>query len=67
MAPRIRSEGIVAGFSLIGLGLLWMLSNLGWLDLLTSVRRWWPLVLVVWGAAELLNTWTVRNRREVSK
>ena len=67
MAARISTEGIVVGLSLIGLGLLWMLSNMGRLDLLWAVRTWWPAVLVLWGALELLNTLARKRGREVSK
>jgi hypothetical protein len=39
---------------LIGLGVLWTLSNLGRLDLLPALRIFWPVMLLVWGVAELL-------------
>jgi hypothetical protein len=67
MAPRTSTEGIVVGFGLIGLGLLWMLSNMGRLDLLSAVRTWWPLLLVVWGALELMNTRARKRGGEVTK
>jgi hypothetical protein len=67
MATRTNTEGIVVGFSLIGLGLLWMLSNMGRLELLSAVRTWWPLVLVLWGALELLNTRAHKRGGEVPK
>jgi hypothetical protein len=31
-----------------------MASNLGRLDLLSTLRTWWPASLVVWGAVELV-------------
>jgi hypothetical protein len=34
-------------------GVLWTLSNLGRIDLLATLRTWWPLALVVWGLVEL--------------
>jgi len=49
-----RPEGIVFGLILVALGVLWTLSNLGRIDMLETLRRWWPLTLVVWGALELL-------------
>lgn len=54
MSHRFRPEGIVFGLILIVLGVLWTLSNLGRIDMLETLRRWWPLCLVVWGALELV-------------
>jgi hypothetical protein len=31
-----------------------MAANLGKLDLLATLRTWWPASLVVWGLVELL-------------
>ncbi len=53
MAAPFNVERLVVGLALLGLGVLWTLANLGTLDLLSTLRRWWPLVLVVWGALEL--------------
>jgi TM2 domain-containing membrane protein YozV len=36
------------GFTLIGLGVVLLLNNLGWLDL-ASLRRFWPILLIVAG------------------
>jgi hypothetical protein len=60
MSRGFRPEGIVFGLILIGLGVLWTLSNLGRLDMLETLRRWWPLTLVLWGVLELL---AVASRR----
>lgn len=60
MSRGFRPEGIVFGLILIALGVLWTLSNLGHLDMLETLRRWWPLTLVLWGVLELL---AVVNRR----
>jgi hypothetical protein len=54
MAVGYRTEALVLGLLLIALGVLWTLGNLGYLDALSVLRRWWPLAFVVWGAAELL-------------
>ncbi len=61
MKPVPRIDGVVAGASLLGVGVLWTLSNLGWLDLLETLATWWPLTLVLWGALELFN-WGVSRR-----
>ena len=62
MAAAYRPEGLVVGLGLIALGLLWTLSNLGWIDLLHTLRTWWPASLVVWGAAELAESLAARRR-----
>jgi hypothetical protein len=54
MARRFKPEAVVLGLSLIGVGLVWMLANAGAVDLLATLRRWWPLTLVVWGVLELV-------------
>lgn len=63
MAAAYRPEGAVLGLILIALGVLWTLSNLGRLDLLSTLRTWWPLALVVWGVVELYNHSVTRPPR----
>ncbi len=54
MAARAFSvEGLVLGVCLVAVGILWLLSNLGRLDLLDTLRTWWPVSLVVWGGLDL--------------
>ncbi len=62
-ARRFRPEGVAFGIGLLGLGVLATLANLGYVDLLRSIRLTWPLVLVIWGAAELYNTFTAGSAR----
>jgi hypothetical protein len=54
--PIPALEGLVAGLSLVAVGVLWTLANLGRLDLLATLRTFWPAVLVVWGLLELYNS-----------
>jgi hypothetical protein len=54
MRLAFSPERLTLGLALVGLGGLWTLANLGWLDLLTALRRFWPALLIVWGALELL-------------
>lgn len=54
MARPFSPEPLVLGLALIGVGVVWMLANAGRLDLLGTLRAWWPLTLVVWGALELV-------------
>ena len=63
MALSFRPEAVVGGLSLITLGVLWTAANLGALDLLTTLRTWWPASLVVWGALELLGSYGERRPR----
>ena len=53
MSPAYKPEGLVFGLILIALGALWTLSNLGRLDLVQTLRTWWPVSLVLWGVLEL--------------
>jgi len=46
-------EALVLGVALIVVGLLWMMANLNRLDLLETLHRWWPAILVFWGALEV--------------
>jgi len=63
MSARFSVERFVMGLCLIGLGSLWTLSLLGAVELLPTLRRWWPLALVAWGCAELFNTFVVARPR----
>jgi hypothetical protein len=54
MGRPFRPEPLVLGLALIGLGVAWMLANAGRLDLLATLRAWWPATLVVWGVLELV-------------
>lgn len=48
---------VVFGLVVIGLGVLFTLDNLGLVDS-GDVLRWWPLLLVGYGAMQLLGLWT---------
>ena len=61
MAFRFRPEGVALGIACLGLGVLALLANLGYVNLLNEVRVFWPLVLIVWGVAELVNTFSARR------
>jgi hypothetical protein len=50
----VSIEKLVLGLALVGLGVVWTLGNLGKLDALDTLHRWWPLLLVVWGALEIV-------------
>jgi LiaF transmembrane domain len=63
MAQPFSIERIVLGFALLALGVLWMLGNAGRLDLLATLRTWWPALLVLWGALELAQALFSRQAR----
>jgi len=59
----LRIEGVVLGLALLGLGTVCLLANMGKVDLLHTLRTWWPLTLMVWGGLELLQAFAARTRR----
>jgi hypothetical protein len=61
--PAFSTEGVVLGAALVGLGTLWALSNVGRLELLPTLRTWWPLTLIVWGLLELVELRLRRSSR----
>jgi len=54
MARSFKPEPLVLGLTLIAVGLVWMLANAGRVDLLGTLRAWWPLSLLLWGVLELV-------------
>jgi hypothetical protein len=60
MALRFSPERLVVGLGLVALGVVGTLARNGSLDFLGTVRTWWPMSLVVWGLAELYNTFSAR-------
>jgi cell wall-active antibiotic response 4TMS protein YvqF len=62
MAASFSIERVILGFALLALGVLWMLANAGRLDLLSTLRTWWPSLLVLWGALELVQAFVLRSR-----
>lgn len=51
----MRSKSSIGAFILIGLGVLFLLSNFGLLPNLGAMfARWWPLILIAVGAGMLV-------------
>ncbi len=68
MATRAFSvEGLALGICCVAVGVLWLLSNLGRLDLLPTLRTWWPLSLILWGGLELASFYTGRAAAGASR
>lgn len=65
MTGSLKVEKLVLGLGLVGLGTLWLLSNLGRLDLLETLHRWWPSLLLVWGLLELAVSARARRMRRL--
>src|SRR5271166_31248 len=53
MATRSRSSGFFSGLVLLSVGVLLLLHNYGHLDLHGFFARWWPLMIIFWGAVKL--------------
>ena len=58
----MRARSIVGPVILIGVGTLFLLSNLGWIPHLGQLLLiWWPLILIVIGVSMLLErAWWAR-------
>lgn len=67
MARAFKPEPLVLGLTLIGVGVAWMLANAGLLDLLGTLRAWWPATLIVWGVLELVAFAISRRDRAPSR
>ena len=51
----MKSKSATAAYILIGLGIIFLLSNLGWLPPLQSLMaQWWPLILIIVGVLVLI-------------
>ena len=67
MARPFKPEVLVLGLSLIAVGVAWLLGNAGRIDLLATLRTWWPMTLVVWGVLELVAFARGRDERRSSR
>ena len=51
----MKSKSAISAYILIGLGIIFLLSNLGWLPpLRLLMAQWWPLILIIVGVWLLL-------------
>lgn len=53
MPNPARSSGFFTGLVLISVGTLILLHNYGHLELMDFFGRWWPLLIIFWGAVKL--------------
>jgi hypothetical protein len=46
----MKSKSAIGAYILIGLGIIFFLSNLGWLPPLRPlIAQWWPFILIIVG------------------
>jgi hypothetical protein len=61
MLSSLRGERIVLGVGLVGLGVIFTLANLERVDLLSTLRLAWPVLLVLWGTLEVIVSFARRE------
>ncbi len=59
-----RKDPLIWGLVLIVLGLIFILENIG-LDAWEFTWRFWPVILIVWGASKLIDG--IKNRAEIQR
>ena len=62
MAKQRRSDSLIWGIVLIIVGAIFLLEQLD-IDVFDQVWRFWPLILIVWGANKLWLGLKERNER----
>jgi len=51
----MKSKSAIGAYILIGLGIIFLLSNLGWIPPIRSLMsQWWPLILIIVGILLLI-------------
>ena len=51
----MKSKSAISAYILIGLGIIFLLSNLGWLPPISSLMsQWWPIILIILGILVLI-------------
>jgi DUF4097 and DUF4098 domain-containing protein YvlB len=53
MPTPARSSGLFSGLVLISVGVLLLVHNYGNLEIGEFFKRWWPLMIIFWGAIKL--------------
>ena len=66
MTARRKRDSLVWGIILIALGLVFLLDRLG-LDAWDVVWRFWPAILIVWGASKIVDGLKERSREQAAK
>lgn len=63
MAPQRRKDALIWGLILCAVGTLFLLQNLD-IDLWDYVWKFWPLILILWGAQKLWDGLRERKERQ---
>jgi len=51
----MRSKTAIGAYVLIGLGIIFLLSNLGWLPPIRLIMSlWWPIIHIIFGVLLLI-------------
>ncbi len=66
MTAQRKRDSLVWGIVLIALGGVFLLDRLG-LDAWDAVWKFWPVILIVWGASKVLDGLKERNRDQAAK
>lgn len=66
MTARRKRDSLVWGIVLIALGTIFLLDRLG-LDAWDAVWRFWPVILIVWGASKIFDGLKERNLDRAAK
>lgn len=56
MNRHFSPEAFGFGVFLAGVGLVFLLSNLGFVEAIPLLRKIWPVFLVIWGVAEVVSS-----------
>src|SRR6267154_2443457 len=60
---RPRGSSVFSGLILIFIGLLLLLHNYRGFELSGIIIRWWPLILIFWGAINIYRGWAISISR----
>jgi hypothetical protein len=51
----MKSKSAISAYILIGLGVIFLLANLGWIPpIRLLMSQWWPLILIIGGILVLI-------------
>jgi uncharacterized membrane protein len=51
----MKSKSAISAYILIGLGIIFLLANLGWLPpIRLLMAQWWPIILIIVGVLLLI-------------
>ncbi len=67
MSKKASADVLVFGFALLALGTVFLLENFGVeLHMWGLVAKWWPLILILFGALKIKRALQERSERNAS-